>query len=460
MVKRLRVLAVAYACNPDRGSEFGVGWGWVKAISENHDVTVITADFNASDIERYRRDRLDCGQLNPRFIYVKNRAWHYRPHGLWLAIENSAAKPIMNLAYQGWLHSALQIARFEIEQNPYDLVHLITYVGWRFPGKFYQLGIPFVWGPIGGLMNMPRRLFPALGIKGAIYYSGRNLINTLQVHMLRGPRKALRQSHGAVIAATPDIRAALLRHFDAPSQIICEVGLPELSPGRTRRRMNDEPLRICWSGLHIPRKALPLLLHAVARLPPALRYRLEILGDGPCNRAWRRLSKRLGVGQNCHWRGQLPRELALEVMKGCHVFVITSLEELTSTVAVEAIALGLPIVCLDHCGFADLVTSSCGIKIPTVSVRTIVAGLADALISLYNNEDLRNKLAQGALVRSQAYSWRSKMTALEEVYRTAIGTGERSMSSISAGGSNPVSHVAQSAARWPCIASELEHRSE
>ena len=317
-------------------------------------------------------------------------------------------------------------------KNRYDLVHLITYVGWRFPGKFYQLGIPFVWGPIGGLMNMPRRLFPALGIKGAIYYSGRNLINTLQLHLLRGPRKALRQAHGAVIAATPDIRAALLRHFETPSQVISEVGLPEVNSGRTCRRTNDEPLRICWSGLHIPRKALSLLLHAVARLPPDLRYRLEILGDGPSGRAWRKLAKRLGVGQSCHWHGQLPRELALEVMKGCHVFVITSLEDLTSTVAVEAIALGLPIVCLDHCGFADLVTSRCGIRIPTVSVRKIVAGLADALISLYNDEDLRSKLAQGAVVRSQAYSWQSKMTALEEVYRIAIGTGERSFSSSSA----------------------------
>jgi glycosyltransferase involved in cell wall biosynthesis len=431
-VKRLRVLAIAYACNPYRGSEFGVGWGWVKAISENHDVTVITADFNASDIERYGRDRIAGDKLNPRFVYVKNRAWHYRPHGLWLTIENSAAKPVMNLAYQGWLRSALTIAKCEAAQSPYDLVHLITYVGWRFPGKFYQLGIPFVWGPIGGLMNMPSRLFPALGVKGAIYYRGRNLINTLQISLLPGPRKALRQAQGAVIAATPDIQRALLRHFGAPSEIICEVGLPELNPGSRCRRPNDQPLRICWSGLHIPRKALSLLLHAVARLPPDLPYRLEILGDGPSGRAWRRLAKRLGVTQNCHWLGQLPREVALEAMKGCHVLVITSLEELTSTVAVEAIALGLPIVCLDHCGFADLVTSSCGIKIPPVSVRKIVAGLADALITLYNNEDLRSQLARGAVVRSQAYSWQSKMTALEAVYRTAVGRGSRSLLSSSA----------------------------
>lgn len=426
-MKRLRVLAVAYACSPDRGSESGVGWGWVKAISESHDVTVITADFNAPDIERYLSDR-GAERFNLRFIYVKNRPWHYRPQGLWLTIENSIAKPAMNFAYQAWLHSAFQIALRETRKDRYDLVHLITYVGWRFPGKFYQLGIPFVWGPIGGLMNMPRQLFPALGFKGAIYYIGRNLINTLQIRLLRGPRKALRQSHGALIAATLDIRAALLRHFGASSEVICEVGLPELIPGKTCRRMNDEPLRICWSGLHIPRKALPLLLRALDRLPRDLPYRLEILGDGPSSPAWRRLARRLNVSPNCHWYGQLPRDRALEMMKACHVFVITSLDELTSTVAVEAIALGLPIVCVDHCGFADLVTSRCGIKIPPVSVQKIVVGLADALVHLYN-EDLRSELAQGAVVRSREYSWQSKMTALNAVYRTAIGISERSFSS-------------------------------
>jgi glycosyltransferase involved in cell wall biosynthesis len=422
-VSRLKVLAVAYACNPDRGSEFGVGWGWVNAIARNHDVTVITADFNAADIERYLREKPLRVSHHLRFIYVKNRAWHYRPHGLWLTIENSVAKPLMNLAYHDWLRCAYRAARRETEQHAYDLVHLITYVGWRFPGKFYQLDVPFVWGPIGGLMNTPYRLFPALGVKGAVYYAGRNLINTFQIHLLRGPRRALRQAHGAIVAATSEIQAALLRHFGSSSRVICEIGLPEINPGKPKLRASGEPLEICWSGLHLPGKALPLLLHAVARLPSGLSYRLQILGDGPSSPSWRKLAKRLGVDEHCHWHGQLPRKQALEIMKECHVFVITSLKDLTSTVAVEAAALGLPIVCLDHCGFADLVTGRCGIKVRTGSIQEIVAGLSQALSTLYNHEDLRCELAHGALARGREYSWQSKMVALEDVYRDAIRNG-------------------------------------
>ena len=51
MSRRLNVLVQAYACNPLYGSEEGVGWGWVKAISEHHDLHVLTAAFHEPDIE-------------------------------------------------------------------------------------------------------------------------------------------------------------------------------------------------------------------------------------------------------------------------------------------------------------------------------------------------------------------------------------------------------------------------
>jgi glycosyltransferase involved in cell wall biosynthesis len=419
-MKRLNVLAIAYACNPFHGSEAGVGWGWVNAIAEGHNVTVITADYNADQINRYLATRAEPARNNPRFLYVNNRPWHYSPRGIWPKIENSLAKPLMNIVYQDWLGYAFAKAQPEIEQNSYDLVHLITYVGWRFSGRFYQLGIPFVWGPIGGLKNTPWCLFPALGLRGAIYYGGRNLINSLQIRFLPGPRRALRKAQGAVIAATSEIRDALQNHFGSSSQVICEVGIPNLESVEPRRRTNSESLHVCWSGLHLPGKALHLLLLAAARLPKGMNYSLHILGDGPSSRKWRALAKHIGIDNCCHWYGHLSRDQALNVMKMCHLSAITSLKELTSTVAVEALSLGLPIICLDHCGFADLVTDKCGIKISIHSIRQIESDIAEALMVLYNDDELRYRLAQGAIARSLLYSWKNKMAALDEIYHMAI----------------------------------------
>lgn len=415
-MRRLKILAIAYACNPMRGSEFAVGWGWVSAIAARHDVTVLTADFNSSDIDSYLNQYSGSDRTPERFIYVKNRPWHYRPQGIWLKIEDSPAKPVMNMAYLDWLRYANAEAGRQVQQKTYDLVHLVTYVGWRFPGSFYQLGIPFVWGPIGGMMNTPWRLLPLLGFKGAFYYAARNVINSIQIATLQKPRRALRAAGDGVIAATAEIRQRLWQCFRTKSHVICEVGPPEIHSLRSQRRSEDSPFKICWSGMHLPGKALHLLLRAAVRMPREFNYTIEILGDGPCNRKWRSLARRLKIEDRCHWHGWISRDQSLAVMASSHVFAITSLKDLTSTVAVEAVSLGLPVICLDHCGFADLITGECGIKVYPGRADQIIADIASALSTLYQDEDFRCELSQGALQRCREYAWTNKMTALDRVY--------------------------------------------
>ncbi len=427
----MRVLAIAYACNPTRGSEDAVGWGWINAIAQQHDVTVITADYNKADIDAACVGAAS-GKKALQFRYVKNHPWHYRPWGVWAKVEASPAKPIMNLAYANWLGHALRVAENETIAGNYDLVHLITYVGWRFCGKFYRLDLPFVWGPIGGLMNTPWRLMPALGLKGALYYTGRNIVNSLQVAFLPDPRRALRKAGGAVIAATSEIQSALSTRFGSASRVICEVGSPDVGTAEPRLRELDEPLRLCWSGPHVPGKALHLLLKAAALLPRESSFSIEVLGDGPFQKSWRALAQRLSVGDRCTWYGRLPRSAALEVMKTCHVFAITSLKELTSTVAVEAVSLGLPVVTLNHCGMADLVTEKCGIKVDVASVDRIIHDLSLAILRLMKDETLRRTLSHGALARSLDYSWDKKLASLNDVYDQALAPRNRALAEAAA----------------------------
>mgnify|MGYP003334468677 CR=1 FL=1 len=38
--------------------------------------------------------------------------------------------------------------------------------------------------------------------------------------------------------------------------------------------------------------------------------------------------------------------------------------------------MGKPVICLDHCGFADVVNDTCGIKIPIGTPSNVIAGFA------------------------------------------------------------------------------------
>ena len=53
-IDRKRILLLAYACSPFRGSEPGIGWHWAIEMAKYFDIWVIceTKEFKA-DIDRY-----------------------------------------------------------------------------------------------------------------------------------------------------------------------------------------------------------------------------------------------------------------------------------------------------------------------------------------------------------------------------------------------------------------------
>lgn len=414
----LKVLLSAYACNPHKGSEEGVGWNWVKCIAGFCDPWVLVASFHQEDIEAYRQQHPD-ELKNVRFVYVPHRPWHYQPTSGWKKIEGSMLKLLMNLAYMLWLRDAFTLAKQLHREEHFSLVHQLTYVGFRFPGQLWKLGLPFVWGPLGGLENTPWRFLPVLGIRGAMYYAGRNLINSVQRVFLRSSRKAFRQAR-VVVAATSGIQREIRRWYGVNSRVICEVGPPLESAPLLNPRNPDEPLRLVWSGEHLPGKALPLLLSALTAVDGELRWHLDILGHGPLSQSWRNLAEESGLGDGCTWHGLLPRQDALDVMSRGHVFVITSLKDLTSTVLLEALALGLPVICPDHCGFSDVVNKACGIKLPLITPAQLVVDMACAIEALSRDEVRRQALAAGAVRRAAEYSWERKAQEIEEAYRIAM----------------------------------------
>lgn len=417
---RLKVLVCAYACNPFLGSENAVGWNWVHAIAKKHDLWVLTDRMNEQDINRFE-GRRTLSETKICFEYVEPRFWYYRhdnPTWKWLA--NSFMRPTLNIAYLAWQRGAYRKAQELTNRIEFDLVHQLTMVGFRFPGSLWRLGVPFVWGPIGGLENTPWRLLPALGLRGALYYTARNLVNSAHKRWLRRPGKAMAASASGIIAATSWIRREIQCIYGYDSQVICEVTPPHVLRAAPITRRNNEPMRLCWCGEHLPGKALPLTLQALARLPKGLEWRLVVLGDGPESTSWRSLSSSLGLEKRCDWYGRVPCAQAIHLMGQSHVFVISSLKDLTSTVLLEALSQGLPVICPNHCGFPDIVTPECGILLPINTPAAFVSALEGAIRVLYYDETRRYALAKGALSRSKDFGLDNKADAIDKVYSKVV----------------------------------------
>lgn len=183
------------------------------------------------------------------------------------------------------------------------------------------------------------------------------------------------------------------------------AGITAHSAAKRTPRSASAPLRILWSGRLEPFKALPLLLPALARVKP-LSYQLRILGKGPQEAPWRKLARRLGIDAQIEWLGWIPMEEVEAQNLWADLSVTTSMRETSpSTVMLEALAAGVPVIGLDHQGNSDTVTEQSGILVPVESPRQVIDDLADAIRSLAENPAQLERLSKGAAQKAESLLW-------------------------------------------------------
>jgi glycosyltransferase involved in cell wall biosynthesis len=81
----------------------------------------------------------------------------------------------------------------------------------------------------------------------------------------------------------------------------------------------------------------------------------------------------------------------------------------SGNVALEAMASGLPVVCLDLGGPAQIVNNHCGrvVNVKGLNADQVIDGLATSLTEIAKSPDLAKQLRTGALARASTFSWQS-----------------------------------------------------
>ena len=81
-----------------------------------------------------------------------------------------------------------------------DLIHYVAPVGYREPGFLHKFGKPYVWGPFGGMYQIPREFIRKMPAKVRLVWRMKNLLNAVQFHSPRIRRVFKRAD--ALIACT------------------------------------------------------------------------------------------------------------------------------------------------------------------------------------------------------------------------------------------------------------------
>lgn len=407
--RRLKVLLGCYACDPNFGSEPGMGWNFVSNIAKHHDVHAIVEEGEFKEnLTRYSAEHPED---------VKNITFHFvRRHH-----HNTLRKiwpPSYYWFYRVWHKRAYKLAVELNKKENFDLVHQVNLAGFREPGYLWKLNKPFIWGPLGGFTQTAWCLLPGMGLHALLYFSMRNILNLFQKRFNYAVRRAAKKAHTIFVSDSQgetDARNIWNRETVMMKEIATHP-LPSYPPVALRQPAT--PLRICWVGELIPLKALDILIDALALCKHPMQ--VEVLGRGPKLQAWQSKCTALKLEHCVNFRGFVPHEQVTNIMSSCHVLCITSIKEGgTSTVVLEALQCGLPIIAIDHCGFASVINENCGIKIAVQPRQKIIRDFAEQLDFLYANEPTRLALAAGAQKRSEDFTWNANMKMLNKAYENA-----------------------------------------
>lgn len=406
MPKELRVLISAYACEPGKGSEPEVGWQWALQMARFHKVTVLTRRNNQPGIEASLK-AMGPEHPRPRFVYHDGPRWQLRAKSKLHALQ---------LYYILWQRSGRRLVAALHQASPFDLLHHVTFASFRYPTLIWGHGVPCIWGPIGGIENVPLKLLPWTHPGPLLAEGMRNLHNSFHADTSRTFETRLRQST-LVLSSTLEMKNAVERK-GGRAELMPTIGLHTARMPFERRGIRAGPLRLLFVGNFLTHKGIDLGIEALAQ--SGVNATFTLVGDGPMLQPAKVLVRRLGVGSRTVFPGRLPRSEVLRLYQQFDVFLFPAMHDTGGYAVIEAMGNQLPVICLDCGGPAVSVQSGCGIKVPPTSRSEIVSCLAESIIHYdQHRDDLWEHGRRAREVVLAEYDWERKGLRMDEIYRRA-----------------------------------------
>ena len=402
----MKILLSAYACEPNRGSEPGVGWNIARELAKYNQVWVLTRPDDGR--EAIEAELAKNPQPNLHIVYftlpVLGGFWQ------WGSIA-------FVLHYYLWQVQAYFVAKKLHQQINFDVAHHITFVRYSSPSFISLLPIPFVWGTVGGAEAAPKPFWQDFNLRAKIYEILRVFAHKVGE---RDPFARLTAQKSAIARVTTEDTARQVSKMGAPKiEIVPEaaLSLEEISQLSDFAILDSSPVRFIsmgrllhWKGFHLGLRAF-----AQANLADAEYW---ILGEGVEANKLQSLATELGIAGRVKFWGRLPRAQTLSKLSQCHVLVHPSLHDSGGWVCLEGMAAGRPILCLDIGGPGVQVTAQTGIKVPAHNPEQAVTELAQGMVRLAQDPQLRSRLGTaGRSMVQERYNWEAKGQEITKLYQ-------------------------------------------
>lgn len=418
----MKILVSAYACDPYKGSEPGVGWTAVCRMARKHDVCVITDCHNRAGWEKGVQENIIPANVQVRFLRDRSAC-----------SENRLIAHLQSwMNYASFNRQVLAAAQAWHAEQKFDLCHQVTIAGWRMPSPLWRLPIPFIWGPIGGAGFIPPNFRSMLSFPSRMFERLRDL-NT----WISSRSKAFRDcvENSAVIFAANEETEEFLKPYRGPRPLVRLpiASLPDEKIEKFRRSPasgpSTGPLRLFAGGNMEGRKGVNLALRALALVSrKGVDFHYTIAGGGPEISALQKLAGDLELTGKVEFHMGFSGDDYIRALHDSDIYFLPSFRESTPVTLLEAYLAGCYPVVADMSAQGEIVRLAGGKAVAAGTQDAMVHGLADAILWCHQNRDaLATEVAKATAKVADHFSSERYDKVLDQAYLTAISsTGHHS----------------------------------
>jgi glycosyltransferase involved in cell wall biosynthesis len=411
---KLKIFVAAYACEPDLGSEVGVGWHWVLEMSKYFELWVLTRKSNQSSIETWLKDHPEYDNIH--FLYFDLpyylRFWKSKRRGV-------------RTYYNIWQWVSNSIVKKTMIENDIKIFHHLTYGNVLWTVSRYGKKQFFIWGPAGGVETIPSEFSKYYDFKGrVIEWVRRTIVKSLKYNFGFNDRC---KNANLILCKTEILKSHIAVKYQDKAILFTDVAVDSFETKIVNKK-NNEKIKYIITGNLDPWRGFDLLIEAFAqavKVNPNIH--LKIIGNGL---DWNRLQdliKTKDLGDYIDMLGKVSMEEYYRYMQESDVIMNTSLKEGAVTTSFDSMAMGIPLICIDTTGYTRYFTNDYALVISMQKREALIHSLKEAILKLAD-KDTRTIMGKQAQEVGKRFTWDARgkeiYTAILEAYTNSAGNSK------------------------------------
>lgn len=393
-MERKKIFVSAYACEPDKGSEIGVGWHWILEMSKQFDLWVLTRANNKSNIENWIKKHPQFEQIY--FVYYdlpKSLSFFKR------------GRKGVRLYYTLWQKFSNRIVKQVMQKHDIKIYHLLTYGNALWPASAYGIKQFFIWGPTGGTDTIPLDYFKHYGIKGkAIEIIRHMAVKTLPVNY--GFKKRVKNAD-IILCKSAYMYRNIPEKYREKAVIFTDVAVDKDGNNeQTRAHTQNKEIKYFAAGKLDAWRGFDVLIEAFAKAN-VQNAKLEIAGSGLDKKRLQKLIVKYNVSKNISLPGHLTKDEYAKKMTDADVIVNPALKEGGVTVAFDAIKYGKPLICVDTGGYTGCFDNDSAVILERKTRTELIDALAEKINEL-SHEEKQKHIRENEKRIQNSITWEEK----------------------------------------------------